>query len=286
MLKEKIIKISTLGLILLLGFMLYRVFIIPKREGIKNLKRSLKNIEFQMNRFLGEEVAQRGGSMEKDQLEQELAKLVSRIPSERDLPRIIDQILIQAGKGLKIEYTRIEPKESKREGSYLNLPIEIEFLCSYQDLFTYLTQLKALPEVTVTNALDLRRLPDQPDRLAVRLLLSAFVVPEEEEERATAINQELPAGTPSLNPFKPRYAPAATSSAPLPVKVASTDTTSRPAEVMTLEGIVKGEFSAALINGQVIYVGDKYNGYELINIRQNSAILRKGGRTITLQQKD
>jgi Tfp pilus assembly protein PilO len=273
MLKEKIIKISTLGLILLLGFMLYRVFIIPKREGIKNLKRSLKNIEFQMNRFLGEEVAQRGGSMEKDQLEQ-------------DLPRIIDQILIQAGKGLKIEYTRIEPKESKREGSYLNLPIEIEFLCSYQDLFTYLTQLKALPEVTVTNALDLRRLPDQPDRLAVRLLLSAFVVPEEEEERATAINQELPAGTPSLNPFKPRYAPAATSSAPLPVKVASTDTTSRPAEVMTLEGIVKGEFSAALINGQVIYVGDKYNGYELINIRQNSAILRKGGRTITLQQKD
>ncbi|KPJ69000.1 hypothetical protein AMJ44_04855 [candidate division WOR-1 bacterium DG_54_3] len=279
-LRDRIIRLATFILILILGVILYRTFIIPKRKGIKSLKNNLKNIEFQMANVLGEEVALRGGAIEAEELEKTLEKLVLQIPSEKDIPKIINRFLTEVGKGLKIDYVLIQPQKLESEGRYKKLPIELEFTTTYAHFNSYLSQLKTLPEVFRIESLDMRRSPANPDQLYVHLLVSAFVMPGEVEEKIEAIGKETyPEVSPKVSPFKPVR---------LPQKI----TTTRERELvkgveptLNLQGIMRGELKAAIINDHVLYVDDTIEGYRIINIKENSVVLRKDGRIKILELK-
>ena len=66
MTKENL-KIITLVLIFILGFISYRVSVVPKTRGIKTLRTTLKRIDRQINALFGDEVVLRGGVVEHQQ---------------------------------------------------------------------------------------------------------------------------------------------------------------------------------------------------------------------------
>lgn len=280
--KDRLIRLITFMLILALGWILYRAFITPKRKGIKSLRQNLKNIEFQISNVMGEEVTLRGGEQEAEQMEDYLKKLILKIPSERDVPKIIDELLNQVGKGLNIDYTLIQPKKLEREGRYKRLPIELKFTTTYSHFNAYLSQLKALPEVIRIDNLDMRRSPAASDLVEIHLRLSAFVMPGEGEEKAEAIAKEAYPEPPPISPFRPQPAP------PKPKPVAPrTETYQEIAEPsLKLQGIMRGEIKAAIINDEVVHVDSIIEGYRVINIKETSVVLRKGRRIKILKLED
>ncbi len=279
--RDRITRLVTFMLILILGWILYRTLITPKRRGITSLKQNLKNIEYQISGVLGEEIDLRGGVLEAKQLEDHLKKLILKIPSERDIPDVINRFLTEVGKGLKIDYTLIQPKKLESEGRYKKLPIELEFTTSYAHFNTYLSQLSAMPEVFRIESMDMRRSPVQADRLHVHLLLSAFVMPGGVEEKVEAIAKEAYPEVPKVSPFKPKAIPLKPRVGPgIPSPgVIRTETP------LTLQGIMRGDIKAAIINDTILYVDDVIEGYRVLNIRESSVVLRKGRRTKILRLK-
>jgi Tfp pilus assembly protein PilO len=282
--REKIVRLVTLMLIVVLGFVLYRAFIIPKRQGIKSLRKNLKNIELQINNVLGEEVALRGPLKGKE-LEEYLENLILKIPSERDIPRVINQLLTQVGKGLKIDYSLIQPKKLEPKGRYKKLPIELKFSTSYTHFNTYLSQLKALPEVFMIDRMDMRRMPGKPDRLHVHLIVSAFVMPGEVEERAEAIAKEAYPKVPKVSPFKPKRIPKKVKPGE-EVRKAEEAAEEEIEPTFILQGIVRGDFKGAIINDHLVYVGDLIEGYRVLNVKENSVVLKKGHKLKILEMKE
>jgi Tfp pilus assembly protein PilO len=289
--KDKVVRLVTLGLILLFGWVLYWGVIVPKRQGVKSLRQALGNMEFQINKILGEEVALRGGAMQAEQLEKELASLVVKIPSERDLPKIIDQLLNQVGAGLKINYSLVEPKEIKAEGKSRRIPIELRLKTTYPNFLTYLTQLDKLRAANRIDLLELRRPADKPEELDVHLILSVFVMPEGEEQRTEDFAKELIPKTTGLSPFKPaRNIPASNGAEGLKPTgergLEPVTATTAPKEVLpTLQGIMKGDFKAAIIDNEVLYVDDVMGGWRVVRITDHSVVMKKGGRNLTLEMK-
>ncbi|MBU0672462.1 MAG: type 4a pilus biogenesis protein PilO [Candidatus Margulisbacteria bacterium] len=273
--KEKIIKLIALLVILVLAFMSYRALVAPKRQGISNLQRSLENVELQMSSILGEKVSLKTGSTGAAELEKELENLTLKIPSESDLPRIINQLLTQTGQGLGLDYTLVEPKSAQKEGRYNKIPIELQFITTFSKLNTYLTQLDKLPQQIIIENLLLRRLAEKPGALEVQLTLAVFVMPGEETEKEPAITDSKILKIPTANPFRPGGS-----------RNTITTGNGQAQKPLKLQGIIRGNFSAAIINNQVVYVGDVINGYRVMNIRESSVVLIKNGKTLTLQEED
>jgi|GEM_PF-896257 len=274
--RDKAVRLITFLLILLLGWILYRMLITPKRRGITSLRQSLKNIDLQIGSVLGEEVVLRGGADEVEQIEDHLKKLILKIPSEQDVPKIIDQLLTAVGKGLPIDYRLIQPKKVESEGRYKRLPIELKFATTYDAFNVYLSQLKSMPEVFRVDSLDMRRSPGNPEVVEVHLQLSAFVMPGEAERQAEAIVNAYPEKVPEASPFTPKRIPAPKSQPAAP-KLELEAPAVGEAD-LTLQGIIQGEIKAALINDAIVHVDSVVEGYRVINIKPDSVVLKKGRR--------
>jgi Tfp pilus assembly protein PilO len=284
--KDKIVRFVTFLLILMLGWILYRTLIVPKRLGVESMKKNLKNIDFQISTVLGEEVTLKGGAQEAEQIEEQLKQLILKIPSEKDIPKVLNKFLTEVGKGLNIDYTLIQPKKIETEGRYKRLPIELKFTATYPHFTSYLSQLKNLPEVMRIDSLDMRRSPANPNLLNVHLLISAFVIAGDVEKRAEAIAPEAyPKEVPEKSPFKPEPIPQPKKEEP--AKKPSSKAEVAPAAEfeepeLNLQGILRGNLKAAIINDRVVYVDDLIEGYRLVNIKENSVVLKRGRKTRTL----
>ncbi len=274
--RDKLVRLITFLLILLLGWILYRMLITPKRRGISSLRQSLKSIDLQIGSVLGEEVVLRGGADEVEQIEDHLKKLILKIPSEQDVPKIIDQLLTTVGKGLPIDYRLIQPKKLEREGRYMRLPIELKFATTYDAFNVYLSQLKSIPEVFRTESLDMRRSPGNPEVVEVHLLLSAFVMPGEAERKAEAIVNAYPKEVPEVSPFTPKRIPAPEVKKEAPKLQLEAPAAGEPE--LNLQGIIQGEIKAALINDSIVHVDSVIEGYRVINIKTDSVVLKRGRR--------
>lgn len=269
-------------LIFVLGFTLYQAFITPKRHGINSLRNNLKNINAQISNVLGEEVVLRGGEAEEKQLQKFLDELILQIPSEKDIPKIINQLLTKGGKGLKIDYTLIQPRKLEPKGRYKKVPIEIKFITTYPHFKLYLTQLKNLPEVFVIDKLDMRRMPGQPELLSVHLIIAAFVIPGGVEEKIDAMAKGTYPKETGVSPFKPKFVGQATPQENGSLVETSPDLT-KPEAPLNLQGIMQTvqngkNIKAAIINDHIVYVGDYIEGYKIVNVRENYVVLKKGSR--------
>jgi Tfp pilus assembly protein PilO len=263
-------------LILLLGWILYRTLITPKRRGIDSLKQSLKNVDFQIGSVLGEEVVLRGGADEAQQIEDHLKKLILKIPSEQDVPKVIDQLLTTVGKGLPIDYRLIQPRKLEREGRYKRLPIELKFATTYDAFNVYLSQLKSVPEMFRVDSLDMRRSHANPEVVEVHLMLSAFVMPGEGEAKAQAIVDTYPKKVSAVSPFTPKRIPPPKTRPEAPKLELETPVVGEPE--LKLQGIIQGDIKAALINDMIVHVDTVIEGYRVINIKTESVVLKKGRR--------
>ncbi|MFH1347988.1 MAG: type 4a pilus biogenesis protein PilO [Candidatus Margulisiibacteriota bacterium] len=288
--RDRLIRISTMLLIMVLGFILYQALITPKRKGINSLNKNLRNIELQISDILGEEVVLRGGAEEEEQMQKFLDKLILQIPSEKDIPRIINQLLTNAGKGLKIEYTLIQPQKLLPKGRYKQVPIELKFITNYDHFKLYLSQLKALPEVFKIETLDMRRMPGQPDHLSVHLRVAAFVIPGIVEDKLDAMGKEPAPPPKQASPFRPKEVKQQTSPADEPPDETPFEDEIQEAP-LHLQGIMQTvrdgkPIKAAIINDGIVYVDDIIEGYRVINVKENYVALKKGSKTKILKLED
>lgn len=289
--KEKIIKLITFVLVFVLAWILYRSMIVPKRDGLNKMKGSLKNVDFQISRVLGEEMNLSDGSVDPEKLEEHLNQLVLQIPSEKELPHIINRLLTQPGKGLDIDYNLIQPQALKKEGRYKKMPINLNFATNYSSFITYLTRLRDMPEMFIIENLSLKRSPANPVRLDVNLKVAAFVMPREGSDPAKAISTapypEI--AIPTKSPFKPESVPKNTEMSEPTADMEAQPVSAEPEIEFYLQGIIqtgeiKGQsIKAAIINDKILYIGNMISGYQVINIKTDYVVLRKGGKTLRLK---
>jgi Tfp pilus assembly protein PilO len=272
--RENLVKIITLFLIVVLGLVTYRTVIVPKASGVRKMRDTLRKIELQVNTIFGEEVTLRGGMEQHEELLKQLEKFSQQIPSENNLPGIVDEIINRSGEGLKIDYTLVEPQELQSEGKYKRLPIKISFVCNYPDFITYLTQLQDLAIITSVDNLEVKRDAENPDQLAVDLSLSAFVMPAEAGEKIGR-REKTPLSLLS-NPF------SIEEELSLPGKTVKK---SAAGPSLRLQGVWQGKATSAFINGRVVKVGDSINGYQVRSIQDKKVVLTKKGKSYTLRLK-
>ncbi len=278
--RENIIKLITLALIVVLGIISYRIFIVPKSKGIKSLRETLSKIERQVNAIFGEEVTLRGGTVQQEEILRQLEKFKEQIPSERDLPRVADEIITRSSRGLDIDYQSIEPQEMVPEGKYKRFPLKIGFTSNYPDFVSYLTQLSQLPVIVVVDNLSLKRMAEGADKLEIALELSAFVVPAQPGEKGAVETKTLPALL--VNPFAAETEIEKISAEGMAKTVKKT-VPKQPD--LSLQGIWKGKEITAFVNGKMVKAGDSVGGYTVQEIQDNKIVLTKNGKQYTLTLK-
>jgi len=274
--QDKIIKLVTLGLILILGFVSYRVFIIPKAQGVRLLRQTIKKVDQQIASLFGEEVVLKGGLEQQEALMKQLEELASKVPSERDLPRIMDEVITQATKGLDIDFKFIEPQEVIPKGNYKKFPLKVVLVSSYFDFLAYLSQLSQISATVDIGNLSMKKGTDNPQMLETELTMYLFVLPAEAGEPQGKAQALAP--TFQVDPFNRTQ-----TSLGLKEILGEEKKESEPA--VRLQGIWKGREVRAFINNKIVKAGEAFEDYQVESIGAKDVVLTKGGKRYTLKLK-
>lgn len=238
----------------------------PKIREINSLKGTLKSVEYEIELIAPKEEIIKKGMDISALVRAELASLMKKIPTEAEVPFIIDELISQVGAGLNISYELIKPEPIMAEDKYSRLPLSINFYSDFTDLNLYLKQLKKLPTTIRIDSMLLDKTVTPP-KLRVGMLLSAFVMPgppiEPREQGEVSRKPYL---------FDPFYRPT---EADLKGRVKK-----RP--MLELQGVWKGKSIKAIINDKVVEVGDAVEGYKVIDIGQNEVTVFKDGNKTVL----
>ena len=251
------------------GWLSYGYFYKPKIQEINGYRLVIKDIEREVAPILGEDIIlQKGSDKVKIQaLEDELARLSEKIPTDKEIPYLIGNFVSEVGKELNIDYNLIEPQAIINENNYRRVPLKVEFTTDLGNFYAYLSQLKNLPATVRIDSLSLDKIT--ADKINVQLGLSAFVMAGK-EIRSHEITGEAPTFYKDI--FALETKPAINSSAPQPE--------SRPA--LTLQGFWRGNKTKAFINSNIVGIGEIIDGYTLDSITGNRAVLTKNGKSYTL----
>jgi len=275
--EEKIIKIVTLFLALILGIISFKVTIIPKAENISLLQQTLKKIDRQINSIFGEEVTLRGGAQQQEKILSQLEKLSAQIPSEKDIPRIMDDVVTRAAKDLKIDFQLIEPQPLQTEGNYKRLPLKLILRSNYYDFISYLTQLSELSTIISIDSLKLLKSAEEPDRIEAEMSLSLFVMPYAPGEKMPVEKAVAPPSI-VIDPFTKKVEAGLEKKLAVKAKQAYES-------ALKLQGIWKGRQISAFINGKLVKAGDSINGYTVSRIKDKEVVLTKKGKQYILTLK-
>ena len=275
--QEKIIKITTLVLAVIFGLVSFKVTIAPKARDMGLLHGTLGNIERQLSSIFGEEVTLRGGIEQQEKIMQQLEKLYQQIPSDKDIPRILDEVITKAAQGLGISYQLIEPQQIVAEGNYKKLPLRVKFSSGYYDLVSYLTQLSQLSAIVNVDSLSLQKNAENSDKLDIDLLLNLYVMSALPGEKEAS--QEVVAPALLINPFAEKKGGGEIAGK---MQLRS----ERPAEEdLRLQGIWKGKEINVFINGKILKLGDRISSYNLDQIKDKEVVLTKNGKKYILKLK-
>jgi Tfp pilus assembly protein PilO len=276
--QDQAIKVITLVLILILGIVSYRVFIVPKTQGIQSLHNTLKRIDTQINAIFGEDVILKGGAEQQATILKRMEELSRQIPSERDLPRILDEVVTQSAQGLNIEYQLIEPQALESKGEYIKFPLKVIFTGDYYDFIAYLSQLSQISAITNVSSLNLQRNAEDPRLINCELLINIFVMPDEAAE-APARKVEIATPSFSVDPFTARKEERGIKEI---LKAAAAPAPSAPSQPR-LQGIWKGKEIRAFVSGKIVKLGDQIEDYTVSQIKDTEVVLTKAGKSITLK---
>lgn len=257
-----------------LSWLCYSYVYRPKLVEIKDLRTKLKDIDLEMTMILGEKVVLKKGQEKVALLQKELEEMMKKIPTEQEVPFLLNQFISEIGKGLNIEYTAIEPKDLAKEGNYKILPLQVSFNSDYPIVTSYLSQLKSLPSTIRVDNLIIRRTlgsQAQPAQLEIGMNLSAFVMP------GKAIKNTESEARPPLyfaNPFEESQKAAVKPDGTQKKKISETG--------LILQGLWKGKETKVFINDKMVGIGDSVDGYKLISIKEDKVVVQKGGKRYTL----
>jgi len=243
--------------VILLGYGTYNYIYKPKFKEIGNLKSSLKLIDSEIKMIEGGDLLLKDVDSAKAMLSKELADLSKKIPNESETPYLINNFISAVGKGLNIDYNLIQPAGLEQEQQYKRLPLRVEFEGNYADLNSYLAQLKNLPVTIRVDSMTLNKVSGT-NKLGVSMVLSAFVMP--------GVTEKPPGGSKGYSYlYDPFYAETGKTEE---LKLES---------VTGLEylGYFKGREIKAIINDDVLRVGDSITGFKLLKIYKDRVVLLK-----------
>lgn len=243
----------------------------PKIMEIQNLKRNLNMIDNEIKILQGDNTIIKNGQDIRALLQKELEDMLAKIPTEDEVPYLLEEFIAKVGRGINIEYKLLKPAETQSEKDYRKLPIRIELSGQYYDFNSYLIQLKELPATLRVDRLDLRRSKD-PYRLDIALDISAFVLPgkpirSREKNAAAPLYLKDPFILPALE------TPAALSAKP---KTASEFK-------LKLEGFWQGKEKKAFISGQAVGEGATILGYKVESISGKNVVLTRNKKKYILK---
>ena len=240
----------------------------PKSKAINTIKKTLKSVdeEIATARNSSQTVIEKGQNADK-LIKDQLEKLIEKIPTEKEIPYLLNAFFAQIGSNQNIDYRFISPKELKSKGSYLEFPIDTSFQADYLDFNYFLKALKSLPSTIRIDMLQITKSPD-PTKLRVDMSLTAFVIPDQPQK----VLPKNDFGTSYVDPFELQVAEK---------KLTAFKTQNYVG--LRLEGFWRGSETMAFINGKVVKVGESINGYRLVTIGDNSVTLTKAKRKVTIK---
>lgn len=262
---QKALAVALAFLVAVWGY--YSFLCAPKIREINSLRSTLKSVQTEIELIAPQETVVKGGVSVKELIGREIEDLMRKIPTEREIPFIIDELISGVGKGLNIDYRFIQPQKIVTEDKYKRLPLKVSFTADYTDINLYLKQLKNLPATVRIDTFSLEKTPTAP-KLSTNMALSIFIMPV--AEMTPKEEKPLPRKPYLFDPFFK-----------LIESLEGEKEKKRPS--LELQGIWKGRSIRAIINNKVVSVGDSVNGNEVIEIRPDGVTLFKDNKKINLK---
>jgi type IV pilus assembly protein PilO len=143
--KQYKVIIGVVGLAVIVGAAYYLV-LGPAQEKIDQLEASLKTLEGELAQHRQTLAQLELAKKQAAELEQKLAQLTTKLPTEREIPplyRSVSDAAFQAGLGVSL----FQPKDPRVKDFYSEIPITISAEGTYHDLAKFLDRVAALPRV-------------------------------------------------------------------------------------------------------------------------------------------
>ena len=143
--KQYKIVVVVVGLAVIVGAAYYLV-LGPAQEKIDQLDAQMKTLEGELAQHRATLAQLELARKQAAELEQKLAQLTTKLPTEREIPplyRSVSDAAFQAGLGVSL----FQPKDPRVKDFYSEIPITISAEGTYHDLAKFLDRVAALPRV-------------------------------------------------------------------------------------------------------------------------------------------
>jgi len=181
--------------------------------------------------------------------------------AEGDIPYIIRQLISTLPQGLSLELRRIIPQKIKPAGKLKKFEVEIEIVSRQSNLEKYLGKLSLIKTPAQVNRVIIKRVDNKS--VASKSFISFLLVP----------------GAATVN-----ISPEAFSK-PRPKRKTVQKTYEKKVKLPVLQGIWSGEVTQAIIDDQVVGVGQSVNGFLVVDIQPDYVVIKKSGKKYYLKLK-
>lgn len=197
-------------------------------------------------------------SVEFKMVQDQIKEMEETLPSRGHTTQLLGELTRQAS-GLDIDFVSIRQKIDRHE-DYSRLFVELKFNAPYKDMANYVRRLEAISPYLIVEEIDVSEPKEVGKAIAVRLALSTLLgevyVPEalKAPSEITPVKVDRDIFAPSKKPLS---------------KV-------RKAELKLMGVTWRGDRSTAIINNEVVRMGEKVDDLEVKQILPESVILTDG----------
>jgi len=186
--------------------------------------------------------------------------------SEGDAPYIIRELISSMPDRAGVEVQKVTPQKIKPAGEVKSFPVEVEMLASIPNIEKYIFGLNIFKTPVYVDRLILKRVDDKT--FAAKAYISLLLV----------------SGKPTVS-IKQEQQPKVIEARPLKKNIRGRKKEEvKPVveKLPGLQGIMGTDSKKAIINDNVVGVGESVNGYKVKNISSGQVILEKSGKTYKL----
>ena len=163
--------------------------------------------------------------------------------------------------GLNLELRRIIPQKVRPAGKLKKFEIELEIVSRQNNLEKYLGKLSSIKTPVQVNRVIIKRVDNRT--VASKSFISFLLIPG-----AATVNvspEVFSKSTPKKKVVKKTY--------------------KKKVKLPSLQGVWSGEVTQAIIDDQVVEVGQSVNGFLVVDIQSDSVVIKKSGKKYYLKLK-
>jgi len=257
----------------------YTYLLKDKMKELSELKGSTESIEKQIQVLGPKDISMDSGSIMKE-INKKLSEISAKVPSEADIPYLLERFIADSLKGIEIDYTLIQPMAPVQEETFKRIPINVDMVASFEPFNLYLRRLETFPIVIRIDQMDISKSNENKQSLNIKLSLSAFVMPG-----APSSTTEAPANMSQIPNIDPFFETVFKMPSKNEAKRVSDKTRTRTAitNLPKFKGIYKGATIKAFINDEFCAVGDSIDGFTVTKISGKYVIVTKNKISYTLK---